>query len=737
MTTRGAVADGRTLDVLEFARVRERVAANTSTERGRAYASHLQPLDDFSVIRVEQARTSAMRALLSDGIHVGRAVETKPLTDAARAGRVMATGELRALGDAIASAGAAHRAVRESEPLRDVIAGYVSLERLRGAISEAIDERDAVLDGASPALASIRRNVRRAQDESRERVTGIARLRRYASIIQESVVTIREGRFVVPVKAEFVAGFPGIVHDASASGQTLFVEPLAAVESNNRVRTLRIEEEREVERILRVLSSEAGANADAIEADVEMLAVLDLLLAKATLGAGMDGIEPELDERAMLAIDNGRHPLLGERAVAQTIALDENLRCIVVSGPNMGGKTVTLKMVGLCVAMAYAGLQVPASAGTRIGRFEEIVAAIGDDQSIAENASTFSAHLDRMREILEGAGDRTLYLVDEIGGGTEPSAGAALAIAMLERLIAVGARGIVTTHATELKLFAHGREYARNASVRFDPQTFTPTYDLDVGSPGQSLAFALARARGVDAQTLAAAERHLAAEEREYEKALEELAVRETELRRERESLAQERHAQASARARLEKREETLRAEHEQFALRAQERLSRALREFVAELARSAPAPSKRVRPTAAQSAALQKTLDEMHRELGLREGAAYGGSLKLGAPGEPARAGDSHSSQSGARIEATSGARVELDVRGHRYVDAEPIVDRWLDDAMLAGSSPLRLIHGKGTGALGRGLQEFLRTHPAVARVRYGTEEEGSHGVTIIDLKD
>jgi DNA mismatch repair protein MutS2 len=449
-------------------------------------------------------------------------------------------------------------------------------------------------------------------------------------------------------------------------------------------------------------------------------------------------VAAELDDAPALQIVNGRHPLLGERAVPQSLSLDEETRLLVISGPNMGGKTVTLKMVGLFLTMVYCGLQIPAAIGTRIGRFTQAIVDIGDEQSIAANASTFSAHVDRMREILGAAQERMLYLVDEIGAGTEPSAGAALAIAMLEHLLAARARGIVTTHATELKLFAHAMPGAVNASVRFDPATFTPTYSLDVGSPGQSFSFALARARGIPDAVLQRAETLLAAEEREYERALEELAMRNAELQSAREGLERERRAEETERSELERRERELLAEQQRFAQRADERLQRALRDFVAELQRrSSDERTKRPRLTPGQSAALSRTLEEMHRDLGLRSTEPSAPrSVKLDLPlsgMQPER----HASGRSARLDAATATRAELDVRGKRYIEAEPLVDRWIDEALLAGNSPLRLIHGKGTGMLGRGLQSFLHDHPAVASFRYGDEEEGSHGVTIIELKD
>lgn len=776
------LADERTLEALEFASIRERVIAATRTQRGRTFAEALLPYEDFAVVRREQTRTAAARELIAGSdLSIQAAIETADLTQGAAQGRSLGPRELRLVGEALAAAATAQRAVREDEVLGEIFAGYTSLEEVRRELREAIDERDAVLDRASPALGRIRRSLAQSQAEARERVTAMLKSAKYAKAIQDSVVTIREGRFVIPIKAEFSGEFPGIVHDTSASGQTLFVEPLAALETNNRVRTLRLEEEREVERILGELSHHVGERADAIEANVEMLATLDVVVAKAQLARALEATVPELDDAAAVRIEDGRHPLLGERAVPQTIRLDEDTRLLVISGPNMGGKSVSLKMLGLLVVMAYAGLQVPAASGTSVGRFSRLVADIGDEQSIAANASTFSSHLDRMRGVLETADERTLVLVDEIGSGTEPSAGAALAIAMLERLLSSGARAVVTTHATELKLFAHDADAATNASVRFNPQTFAPTYHLDVGTPGQSLAFALGRARGIDAAVLERAQSLLDSQERDYERALEDLALRNAELQAERDALGRERRAAEREMEELMRREAELDAQRERFSQHAEERMQQALRDFTSDLQRRAAirdAQGRAARPrvSAAQSAQLTQRLEAMRRDLGIEPGASvapgesgaletndrvrvrsYGGegtvledygesvlvafgSMKtVVSKREVERTGGGTprtSASQTASLDAALRTSAELDVRGKRYAEAEPLVDRWIDEAALAGNTALRLIHGKGTGMLGRGLQEFLRGHPSVASVRYGNEEEGSHGVTMIELR-
>ncbi|MDQ2857935.1 MAG: Smr/MutS family protein, partial [Candidatus Eremiobacteraeota bacterium] len=649
-----------------------------------------------------------------------------------------------------------------------------------------IGERGEVLDRASPALARARRNAAHAQDEARDRCAAILRSPRYAKAIQDAIVTVREGRFVIPVKAEFAGAVPGVVHDTSSTGHTLFVEPLDALDVNNRLRTLRIEEAREVARILGELSSLVGSRSAQAETNLDVLADIDLVLARVRVAQTMDAIAPTIVDEARVDIRAGRHPLLLERAVPQSLVLDDQLCFIIISGPNMGGKTVTLKLLGLFVAMTYCGMQLPAAEGTTIGSFHYLGCDIGDEQSIAENTSTFSAHLRRLRTIVASSGARSLVLVDEVASGTEPASGAALAIALVEHLLERGARGIVTTHSTELKLFAHATPLVQNASVRFEPQTYAPTYELDLGSPGQSLAFPLARTVGLDVAIVERAEALLSTSERDYDRALAELVVVRTQAASERDELRRERARIVSLEATAREHSDALERERKQLARQADERLGRALREFSAELERRSGGGGRRAKVTAGQATLLGRVLEDVHRDLGIAPAKiAPGASAKTGA-GAGVGVGDRvfvealgsegeviedfgdgvlvaigamktvvpkrglqvsrRASQDAPRpriqaqageasLQAASGARAELDVRGKRFVEAEPLVDKWIDASAQVGVSPLRLIHGKGSGLLGRGLQEWLKERPGITAIRYGNADEGGGGVTVFEL--
>ena len=785
-----ALVDERGLEVLDFQRIRERYAGQTHAPQSYARALACEPSTDFALVRRLVGETAEMRALAQDaGFSMQRIDDVDDAVATAARGVSLAARDLRSVADALGAANAAVRAIRDAETevplLRARCAPFRALPLIVNRVTDAIDERGNVLDRASAALARIRRSMQQAQDDARDRAAAITRSSRYASAIQDAIVTMRNDRYVVPVKAEFAGQIQGIVHDTSSSGQTLFVEPLESLEANNRVRALRVQEDVEIARILGELSSLVQAEAAQVETDLGVYVELDLAAARAAIAHRMQAIAPELVDAAVVDIFEGRHPLLDERAVPQSVKLDDDVRILIVSGPNMGGKTVALKLVGLAVAMAACGMHVPASAAT-IGRFERVCTDIGDEQSIAQNASTFSAHLRRLAEIVDAANDRTLILIDEIGSGTEPNAGAALAVAVLERFLERGARVVATTHATELKLFGADHPHVANASVRFDPETYEPTYQLDVGSPGQSLAFALARRMRLDREVVSRAEALLSNQERDYERALADVAEQRIRATREREQLERERAHLRSLEDNARRRAEALDRERRELAKRADAELADTLRRFTAELERRAAERTERgsraPRVTPGQADLLARTLDQMHRELGLeerpqrmREGetpqpVAAGdrvhvaswdqdgtlledlgdsalvqiGAMRLTVPkselrrrGGPALKREKSAPTASPTLEAASTAQTQIDVRGKRFVEAEPLVDRWIDDAILLGHSPLRLIHGKGTGLLGKGLQQYLKAHPFVQNVRYGNADEGGGGVTVFELRN
>jgi DNA mismatch repair protein MutS2 len=777
--------DERSLEVLDFPQIRERYAGQTHAPQSEARALTVEPSADFAQVRRLVGETAEMRALMREGsFSMQRIDDVEEAVASAGRGVALPARDLRAIADALAASAAAVRAIRDDDGapiLRATSSPFRAFPQIVTRITDAIDERATVLDRASAALARIRRGIVQAQDDARDRAAAIARSPRYARAIQDAIVTVRDGRYVVPVKAEFQSEVRGIVHDTSSSGATLFIEPLETLEANNRLRALQVQEHTEVARILAELSALVEREASQIAADIDVYVELDLAAARARIADRMDAVAPELVDDAVLTLADARHPLLDERAVPQSVRLDDEQRILIVSGPNMGGKTVTLKLIGLAVAMTGCGMHVPAAAAT-VGRFDRVCTDIGDEQSIAQNASTFSAHLRRLAEILTVADDRTLILIDEIGSGTEPNAGAALAVAVLERFLERGARVVATTHATELKLFGADHQHVLNASVRFDPDTYEPTYQLDVGAPGQSLAFALARRMRIEPEVVSRAEALLGSQERDYDRALAEATEERIRAGREREGLERDRAHLRTLEENARRRAEALERERRELAKTADARFAEALRRFTAELERRAGERGARTpRVSSSQADLLARTLDDIHRELGLEarpqrtrddeapQQIAAGdsvhvtsweqdgtvledlgesalvqiGAMRLTVPKSDLRrrggatpAHQRHPPAGSPALETASMAQTEIDVRGKRFVDAEPVVDRWIDEAMLLGHSPLRLIHGKGTGLLGRGLQEYLKAHPFVKNVRYGNADEGGGGVTVFELR-
>lgn len=726
-----------------------------------------------------------MRGLIAGGFGMEPVADIAAILARCSRGLMLAGVELLQAGRAIAAADLnLHQLRSEHTPrLRQYADGVRSQRALARELSAAFGPGGELLDGASAELARIRREAASALEAARRRATALTNNAAISRALQEQLVTQRDDRFVIPVKAEFAAAVPGIIHDASASGQTVFIEPAAVFEANNRVRTLRLQEQHEIERILRALTMRLAREIATVEHLFSAAVEIDGIYGRARLAAEMQATIPVLAAGTVLDVREGRHPLLGPAAIPQTFALDEQRRLLMISGPNMGGKTVTLKLAALLILMAACGMHVPAGEGSVIGAFTNLVADIGDAQSLAANTSTFAAHVRRLREMLELARPGMLYVVDEIAGGTESNAGSALAVAVLDGLARGGALGIVTTHAQELKAFAQERPWAINAGMRFDPQTHAPLFMLDVGLPGRSLALDLAAREGLPADILAAARELLGGREREYDHALAELSQARADLAAERAALRREAAEQRTATLAVAAERQSFDAEREAFFQQGRRELEERLAEFDAELRRRAPADLRRtgrsqivllgrmreklqaalVSPAAVEPGA--EPALELRPGLTVRiEGfeqpatvvAVAGddvtvtlGAMRMNVSAKriaPVAAADRKAvkrevrrrlqSDGEAHIERLARAAFELDVRGRRFVEAEPLVERWIDDAIAAGVRDLRLIHGKGTGALGQGLQEYLGAHPQVVDLRYGNENEGGGGVTIIALR-
>jgi DNA mismatch repair protein MutS2 len=780
--------DEHALEVLEFPKLLELLAGETSFPPARERALALVPVPTFEGALERLRATAEMLLLERMGIDLptGGLSDVRPVLQEVGVGQVALPGELLATAEFLRAAMRARDAlsrVADRVPrLWELAAAIGDFRAEVRAIEAAITRRGEVADNASEALAAVRRQLRQAQ----ERLDALAQsaladaLRR--GIAQEPLVTERNGRKVLPIKAEHRAHLPGIVHDVSSSGATVFIEPAALVEAGNVVRELQLSEEREVRRVLQRLGGLLAARLSEIAAAVDAMAELDLLRAKVRLGRRLGAELPApgdpclwLAADGMLDLRRARHPLLRGEPVPIDVSVGGAVPGLLITGPNTGGKTVALKTIGLLTLMAQAGIPIPCSEGSRLVVFERVYADIGDEQSIEQSLSTFSSHMRQIIGILRRADARTLVLLDELGAGTDPAEGSAIARAVLEALLDRGATVVATTHHAELKLFAHGDPRVRNAAVEFDPETLAPTYRLTIGVPGQSNAFAIARRLGLEEAVLERARTFVSAEhqqleqlladlrrEREQAAALRELADREAreiaELRR---ALAEQRAALERERAEIlveaHRRAAELVDEAEREVARLRRRMERerfdpgeavaALRALDAKLeavkaeARPKTAPPSAPRELAAGDLVYVRGVPQPGRALGPID--AEGrvelqfGSARMRvtvdriervepAPGTPP-----------VRLPEVPRREVplELDVRGQRADEALARTEMYLDDAFRAGLPFVRIIHGKGSGALRAAIREALASHPLVRRLETPAPHEGGEGVTIAVL--
>jgi DNA mismatch repair protein MutS2 len=795
------------LSSLEFASVIGGIAASATSPPGRAAVLAMRPrLGDRAWAQGQLALVEDAAGFFQSGrdYGFGGAIDTTPLVERAEKGAALSGSDLRRLADTERSLRAAVSALREDQrpsgPLRRLAQQRERTDELIVAIDRAVEEDGRVADGASSELSSIRRQQRALHEQVRERCRSITHSPELAKMLSEPIVTVRAGRYVVPVRSEFAAQFPGVVHDQSASGATVFMEPLASVEANNRLRGLEAAEEREVSRILTELAAKVGEHSAQLRSNATLLAALDSIGARARWSIARDAGTPQLVEQPIIRIVRGRHPLLRHEAVPLDFEIGESFDAVVISGPNMGGKTVVLKTIGLFCLLAYAGIPLPAGAGTVIGEFRDIACVIGDEQSIAQDLSSFSAHLRALKAATAAAGPRSLILVDEIGSGTEPAAGAALAQAAIEAMILARAKIVVTTHFTQLKTFAAAHDRVRNASMLFDPKTHAPTYVFAQGIPGQSLAFALARTLALDAKLIARAETLLGVDAQNLERTFEKLGAERDQLKKRQDQLEEQQRRAGLQERSMQQRIASLEQEKEAFGRRATAELAKAVetvRQQLLEQAqrRSEAAVRQASKPIPQSDKLLAETLQEMRRNLGLESaepGAApskefkpgdqvyvrsfdqsgvvseiYGrdvlvtlGNLKTLVPAADVilRAAQieaptkQRTSKQGSLKQRTfrsvnssdatdpdlppaAHATTEIDVRGMRVDEAWPLVDKALDSAALAGLSELRIIHGRGTGQLSRGIREFLDDHPQVESLSWAPDREGGTGVTVVKL--
>ena len=663
---------------------------------------------------------------------------------------------------------------------------------LEEQIRSAILDEETIADTASSELADIRRKMRLAASKGRQILQRIISSPSYAKVLQEALITQRDGRFVVPVKAECKGSMPGLVHDVSSSGATLFVEPMGVVQANNELKELEAREKKEIDRILRQLSAACAGSMENILWDYDILVHLDVIFARAQLSYQLNASRPEVRRRGGVALRRARHPLLDQaKAVPITVELGEQFDTLVITGPNTGGKTVTLKTIGLLCLMAQCGLHIPADSGSAVRVFHRVLADVGDEQSIEQSLSTFSAHMSNIVQILREVDDKSLLLFDELGAGTDPVEGAALAIAIIESARSQGALIAATTHYAELKTFAMTTAGVENASCEFDVQTLRPTYRLLIGIPGKSNAFAISRRLGLDESVIQAAQAQMDSDSVRFEDVLTQLEEKRQRLEKaqaEADRLWRQREEDArkarTFREQMEKAKDNARTKGEAEAKRIVRQAQAQADEIFAQLDQLRRQQQKQLSfqelndAKAAVRHSLNQAQDALHIhdqpqepvytpsrpievgdlvELpGVKMAASVlavnnddtlllqAGKMKMTVKaqqvrlpeGQPKKKPAAPASGGSAKLNLQSRAASELDIRGYETLEAESVVENYIDSAVMAKLGTVTIIHGKGTGALRKAVHEMLKRNKAVKSFRLGRYGEGEAGVTVVELK-
>lgn len=784
----------KVLQKLEYLKIREMLAEQCSTRLGRDLAEELLPAADYDEICLRQQETSEAKEILRlfPGFSLGGVHDLRDALRKAEVGGLIEPGEFLQIYDTL---GAAKRIKaffaadgKAYENLAGLAQGLAALGGLEQQIKKTITVEGEVSDNASAELARVRRQLRGLQGKVRDKLESMVRSSEMQKYLQDALITIRKDRYVIPVKVEYRAQVPGLIHDQSASGATIFVEPMAVVELNNETQRLEAMEKAEVARILRWLTQSVFAQLEELQQNLSILSRLDFISAKGKLSNLLDAGRPELNTRGFLSIIQGRHPLIQGRVVPITIHLGRDFDTLVITGPNTGGKTVTLKTVGLFVLMAQAGLHVPAQAGTELCVFGQVFADIGDEQSIEQSLSTFSSHMTNIIDILRQVDGRSLVLLDELGAGTDPAEGAALAMSILEHLIATGAKTVATTHYSELKSFAYKNERVENASVEFDVETLRPTYRLLIGVPGKSNAFEISGRLGLQPEVINRARSFLSREEMRVADLIENLETNQLLSEKDRQEAEKMKRLAQAKLVQLEQKEQELKAKAQAVLHKAQ---AEAL-EIVMRARRESEAVLKEIRSLERQQdRTAQQDLEELRNKLKEQESILeeevyqeeeHGeidpallmpGDLVLikrlnqkaqvlarpGSDGEvTVQAGimkltvkvrdlswaegerpEKRRQRTGAGEIYASKAREirnELDLRGMTVYEALAATEKYLDDAILSGLPTATIIHGKGTGALRSAVSELLKGHRLVESSRLGGYHEGGAGVTVVEFK-
>jgi len=788
------IKNEKSLKTLEFNKILAMLVDRADTVPGKERCAALRPFTELTPINEALCYTTEAASMIArkGRLSLGNARDISAAVKRSSVGGILNTAELLQTGDFLraclgvksyAKSGDKNEAYPTLAPMFEAI---MPIELLGREIERCILNEHEISDNASTALSQVRRGIRVVNERIKEHLNSIIHSQTYKTVLQDSVITMRGGRYCVPVRAEARKDFPGIVHDQSGSGATLFMEPMSVVNLNNKIKELGIEEAREIEKILASLSQLVYEHSETLLQNLSLITELDFAFAKGRLSAEMIGTEPIFNDRGYINIKRGRHPLLNKDTVVPTdIYLGKDFNTLLITGPNTGGKTVSLKTLGLFTLMGQAGLHIPAFDKSELCVFDEVFADIGDEQSIEQSLSTFSGHMTNIVEILKQVTGFSLVLLDELGAGTDPTEGAAIAVSIIEHLKAKGVRTAVTTHYSELKLYALQTEGIENASCEFDVDSLRPTYKLLIGVPGKSNAFAISRRLGLPEDIIDKARETLSSEDQRFEDVITDLEISRKSVQLEQERAAQYRREAELLKADFEQQQQKLIERREKMLADAKEEARKVLSQAKADADYMLKEMTKASAAGDKQSAeASRKLLKEALENTGLSvldassENRAVPENLQVGegvyihslsqkgvVTGLPDSSGDVMIKAGIMKIKAnikdlsridvkdtlskvkkdaahkprtikSQHMRPEVDLRGMLVTEALEYCDKYLDDAYLSGLKQVSIIHGKGTGALRSAITAHLKTHPYVISHRLGSFGEGEHGVTICELK-
>jgi len=795
------VATEKVLAKLDFGAIREKLSAHCLLPRAKEMAESLKAESEIRLVRKMLRETDEGRLLLRINplFSVRGAKEIRPYLERCARGGVLKPEELLEIRDTLKAARQIRSILLDNNKtgkdsyselftLREIIGTIIPQKKIESEITRCILDDGNLSDRASEELARLRRSKNLTQQRIKDSLDSILRNPNYQKMLQDNLVTTRAERYVVPIKQEYSSAFPGIVHDQSASGATVFIEPMVVVQLGNELREIILKEKKEIQKIIQQLTALIKAQVEEIEVLYEAVARLDFILAKARLSEDMEAGSPLVMNKPELKLIKARHPLLTGNVVPISVELGKDYRFLVITGPNTGGKTVTLKTIGLMVVMMQSGLHIPAESDSKLGIFEHVFVDIGDEQSVEQSLSTFSAHMTNIVKIMEQADSKSLVLFDELGAGTDPAEGAALAMAILTELLDRESCGVATTHYGTLKTFAYNTPGIENASVEFDPDTLKPTYRLLTGIPGRSNALAIAGRLGLSPHILERARSFISERQLQESNLLENLEDTQREIEIQKRKIEDEYKEAVQKAAELKHKNQELQDKYEEIIHKAKEEAIEIVRQAKVE-AEAVIKELKEIRKKERreQEAALQKARSRLRKLSGdvftsstTRKGKStlkpeqiqvgqtvylpnlrqkgqvlqkpdhnnevlvQAGIIRLNVPLSEIRLVDETRTpehfektlRGSLGLAKSVTLRSEIDLRGKLVEEAVVLLDKYLDDAVITGINQVSAIHGKGTGALRTGIHQFLKQHPHVKSYRLGEFGEGDSGVTIIELK-